>query len=214
VALGLTYVLATSGAVAEGPDAAAHRLPACGKGYSKPPPKRYRFSVAGSTTSDFWGDGRETYVYRGVLRRAVCIGTKVQYWQTKGTVTQTFKNVIAGPPACELTGYPPNYGLFNGTRTRRLRRNEVDVEFDWRGNKYETSVVNPNKGNPEVQGTTRCPDPPAANGATVPDTFKHASTPVFTLKSLPRRVVKGRIVKYHDYTDYFYSFHWKLTAIK
>jgi hypothetical protein len=215
VTLGLTCVLATSGVVAEGRDAAATRFPACGKGYPKPPPKRYRFSIAGTTTSpDYFGDGRETYVYRGVMRRAICRGTKVEYWQSKGTVTQTFKNVIIGSPDCEFTGYPPHHAIGNGTRTRHLRRDDVDVGFTWRGNKYQTSVINPQRGNPLVNGTARCPDPPAANGATVPVTFRHVTTEVFTLKGRPRRVVKGRIVNYHDFNDYFYSFHWKLTAIR
>jgi hypothetical protein len=217
VALGLVCALGAAGAVADGSDgaSASTRFAACGEGFPKPPPKRYRFRIAGTTTSEeWWIDGRETYLYRGVMKRVICRGTKVEYWQTRGTVTQTFKDIAMGPPECEFTGHPPHHAIGNApTQSRPLRRFDVDVGFEWSGNKYQTSVINPRRGNPVAHGTARCPGPPAANGATVPVTFRHVSTDLFTVKGQPRRVVKGRIVNYLDFTLYRYSFHWKLTAI-
>src|SRR5436190_11498273 len=78
--LGLACALAAAAAPADpsGGASAATQFAACGEGFPKPPPKRYRFLIAGNTTSkDRWGDGKETYIYRGVMKRVVCRGTKV-----------------------------------------------------------------------------------------------------------------------------------------
>ncbi len=187
----------------------------CGDGYRNPPPKRYRFRIAGTVTSPArWVDGKESYLYEGVMQRKKCRGTSLEYWQTKGKVTQTFQNIAVGPPECEFTGQPPHYGIGNApARTRPLKHYEVDVGFVWRGDEYQTSVINPQRDDPFAYGTVRCPRPPAANGATVPYTFEHVSTDLFTQKSEPKRVVKGRITNYLDINLYRHSFHWKLKAI-
>ena len=208
----------SEGAAADGSGraSAAPRPTPCGKGFPTPPPKRYRFRIAGTTSgATFWLDGsRETYLYRGEMKRVICRGTKVEYWQTSGTVTQTFTDIPLYPFECEFTGENPQYALGNARQTRPLRRFEVDVGFEWIGNKYRASVINPRRGNAVANGTARCPGPPAANGATLPVTFRHVSTDLFTLRGLPRRVVKGRIVNYVDpLNTYHYSFQWKLTAI-
>ncbi|HKG35721.1 MAG TPA: hypothetical protein VKA89_04685 [Solirubrobacterales bacterium] len=219
LALGLICASGAAGPGADGSDGASAASnpppPACGDGFPKPPPKRYRFRIAGTVTSrDRWVDGKETYLYQGVMKRVVCRGTKVEYWQTRGTATRTFRNIAMAPRECEFTGYPPHYGIGNApTQTRPLRHFDVDVGFVWSGHKYQTSVINPRRGNADAHGTVRCPGPPAANGATVPATFRHVSTDLFTRNGLPKRVVKGKIVNYLDIALYRHSFHWKLTAI-
>lgn len=219
VALLLVCALGAAGAAAEGSGraSAVPRPPPCGQGFPTPPPKYYRFRIAGTTFgASFWLEGsRETYLYRGVMKRVICRGTKVEYWQTSGTVTQIFKDIAVYPFECEFTGENPQYAIGNARQTRPLRRFEVDVGFEWIGNRYRTSVINPRGGSPVARGTARCPGPPAANGATLPVTFQHISTDLFTLRGLPRRVVKGRIVNYVDpLNTYHYSFQWRLTAIR
>lgn len=219
-AFGLLCALGAGAPAAEGPrDASASRFGApCGQGFPRVPPKRYRFRIAGTTQFRFAPTGgTETYLYKGVMKRMVCRGTKVEYWQTKGTVTQTFKDIRTGKPLeCEPTGQPPHHGIGNApTQTRPLRRFEIDVGFEWSGDEYQTAVINPrNPPNDFAQGTIRCPDPPAGNGATVPAIFEHRSTSSFPRKGVPKRVVKGKVVNAGDIEYNRYWFHWKLTAIR
>ena len=219
-ALGLICALGAAGpASGDGEEgASASRVARCGEGnpgYPRVPPKRYRFRIQGTTKSEtHWGDGKETYLYRGVMKRVICRGTHVEYWQTRGKVSQTFTNILIGPNECGFTGIPPHAGIGNSpTRTRPLKRFEVDVGFVWIGREYQTSVINPRNGQLFAHGTVRCPPPPAASGATVPYTFEHVSTDLFYIKGgPPRRVVKGKIVNYLDFTLYRYTFRWRLTA--
>lgn len=215
-ALAVLVVPATSAS----PRAAGEpQFAACGDGFPQKPPKRYRFHVSGTVTSPaHWGDGKETYSYVGEMKRKVCRGTNVEYWQTKGRVTQAFENIPGPeryPPECGWGEEPPYYGIGNAPATSRpLRRYEVDVGFEWSGDSYVTSVINPRRDDDFVHGTLRCPSPPAANGATVPMTFRHVSTDVYIIEGEPKRVVRGRIVNDLDFDLYRHSFRWKLKAIK
>jgi hypothetical protein len=207
----MVCALAAAGpAAGDGDDrASAAYLPACGEGFAKKPPKRYRFRFAGTTTNETrWGDGAETYLYRGVVKRMRCYGTRVDYWQTKGTFTRTFKNIYARDvPGC---GEDPPYGaLADGpTTTTPLRRFGADIGFSWSGNQYSTGAFNP--ANPRfVTGTYRCLN----NGYTAPYTFIHRSTSEYTRKGVPKRVVKGK-ANHRDIERYKYKVHWKLTAIR
>jgi len=207
--LGLICALGGGGAAAGGSNGAraTSTYAACGKGYPKPPPKRYRFRVSGTTGWRF-GLGTETYLYKGVVKRMRCRGTHVEYWQTKGTFTRTFKDLyLRDVPGC---GDDPPYGALGNapTTTTRLRRFGTDIGFYWSGNRYTTGAFNP--ANPRsVPGTYRCLN----NGATTQVVFIHRSTNEYTRQGVPKQVVKGK-ANDGDIELYKYNLRWKLTAIR
>ena len=206
VALGLICALGAAVTPGGSESASAARFAACGEGYPKPPPKRYRFRVSGTTGWRF--GGTETYLYKGVVKRMRCRGTHVEYWQTKGTFTRTFKDLyFRDVPGC---GDDPPYGALGNapTTTTRLRRFGSDIGFDWSGNQYTTGAFNP--ANPRsVSGTYRCLN----NGATGQLVFIHRSTNEYTRQGVPKQVVKGK-ANDGDIELYKYKLRWRLTAIR
>jgi len=208
VALGLICVLGVAGAAPGGSDraSAASQFAACGDGYPKPPPKRYRFHLWGTTKYRFFGI--ETWDYKGVMKRMRCRGMSLEYWQTKGRGHLKFTGIdMDSYPDCNYMD-PPYETYGNGEGSFRLRRFDVDVGFGWIGNRYDFSTQADRNYKNVVHGTVTCPD-----GAKYPQDFSHYWIGQIFQKGRPKRVVKG-FYKYQDIEFYVYRIHWKLTAIR
>jgi hypothetical protein len=208
VALGLICALTAEGGIPGGSDSASAlaRFAPCGYGYPKPPPRRYRFHHWGST--DYYGFGKETYDYTGILKRVVCRGTHVEYWQTKGRGKLTFVNIDAGAPSeCNFMG-PPYQASFNGQGSFPLKRFGTDFGVDWIGNEYNFSSQLDRAEKHVVSGIVSC-----ANGVNFAAKLGHRWTGDIFQKGRPKRIVKG-FFKYRDFEDFFYRIHWRLKAIK
>jgi hypothetical protein len=205
-ALGLIWALgagAPAAGASDGASAAAFGAP-CGLGFPKTPPKRYRFHVWGTSGYRFFGT--ETYSYRGVMKRVICRGTKVEYWQTRGTGTLKFNNIDMGEPfECNYMG-PPYTTVANGSGSFPLRRFDLDVGFGWSGDRYDfTARADKNYRN-TVNVIVTC-----ANGVTFPAELSHYWIGDIFRKGRPRRIVKGHF-EYQDIEFYKYKINWRLRA--